>query len=78
MLTPEQATTRDRIQATGDVEVEDVSEAIPGTSLNRLVRHTWTSASVGSRYTEFHRHMHPASSPEWGALAGIDETVETI
>lgn len=78
MLTPDEAATRDRIRSTQDVQVEDVSEAIPGTSLNRLVLRTWTSASVGSRYSELYRHLNPASSPEWGALAGIDETVEAL
>ncbi len=78
MLTSDEAATRDRIQAADDVEVQDVSEPISGTSLTRLLSQTWTSASVGSRYAESYRHLNPASSPEWGALAGIDESVEAL
>ena len=78
MLTPEQAATRNSIQSAQDVEVEAVSEGIPGTSLNRVERRTWTSASVGNRYTEFYLYMKPASSPEWGALAGVNEIMEAL
>ena len=81
-LTPEEETIRNEILEASDAaeavtQTEAITEpnAAPGTTRPKVRQ--WTSASVHTDkiYQQATSYVHPPSSPKWGAMSGITESV---
>lgn len=81
-LSPEDALIRDAIVAAKDVVDVDTWEDITepkgaAQHMKRITRKDQSSATVevGKTYRQDYIYVNPPSSPAWGALARIDESI---